>query len=80
MEVLLHIGDKQFVMNISEALSVCDTLNACNQLGREWTSVHGNNVLLFMKPDIKAAFITPITALTRLEAETNMKEVAEKKK
>ena len=80
MDVLLHVGGEQFVMELGEAMTICETLNACNQLGREWTSVHGNNVLLFMKPDIKAAFITPITALTRLEAETNMKEVAEKKK
>ena len=71
MEVLLHVGDKQFVMSISEAIGVCEILNACNQLGKEWSSAHGNNVLMFTKPDIKAAFITPITAHTRLEVEAN---------
>lgn len=79
MEVLLHIGDKQFVMGISEAIGVCETLNACNMLGREWSSVHATNVLMFTKPDIKAAYITPITAHTRLEVEANAKAIAEKK-
>jgi hypothetical protein len=80
MEVLLHIGEKQFVMSISEAMSVCETLNACNQLGREWSNVHANNVLMFTKPEIKAAFITPITAHTRLEVEANEKSIAEQKR
>ena len=76
MEVLLHIEGSQFVLNIEEALSVCEKLNACNQLGKEWSSVHGTNITMFTKPNIKAASITPITALIRLEVEANEKEIA----
>ena len=78
MEVILHIGDKQFIMGISEALSVCDTLNACTRLNREWIDSNNSQALLFCSPDIKAAYITPITAITKLEVEANMKLKAEK--
>lgn len=76
MDVLLHIGGEQFVMSIGEAMTICETLNACNQLGKEWNGVRSTNVAMFVKPDIKAAFITPITALLRLEIEANEKEIA----
>ena len=80
MEVLLHIGGEQFVLDIEEALRVCETLNACNQLGKEWNGVQSKNVAMFTKPDIKAAFITPITALLRLEVESNAKEIMEQRR
>jgi hypothetical protein len=80
MEVLLHIGGEQFVLDIEEALGVCETLNACNQLGKEWNGVRTTNVTMFVKPDIKAAFITPITALLRLEVEANAKEIMEQRR
>jgi hypothetical protein len=38
------------------------------------------NVSMFVKPDIKAAFITPITALLRLEVEANAKEIMEQRR
>lgn len=80
MEVLLHVGGEQFVMNINEAMTICETLNACNQLGKEWNGVRTANVTMFVKPDIKAAFITPITALLRLEVEANAKEIMEQRR
>jgi|TARA_R110000868_G_scaffold104791_1_gene288781 hypothetical protein len=80
MEVLLHVGGEQFVMNINEAMTVCETLNACNQLGKEWNGARASNVTMFVKPDIKAAFITPITALLRLEVEANAKEIMEQRR
>jgi hypothetical protein len=80
MEVLLHVGGEQFVMDIGEAMTICETLNACNQLGKEWNGVRTTNVAMFVKPDIKAAFITPITALLRLEVEANAKEIMEQRR
>jgi hypothetical protein len=80
MEVLLHVGGDQFVMDIGEAMTICETLNACNQLGKEWNGMRSANVSMFVKPDIKAAFITPITALLRLEVEANAKEIMEQKR
>jgi hypothetical protein len=80
MEVLLHIEGSQFVLSIEEAMSICEVLNASNQLGKEWSSVHGTNVTMFTKPHIKAASITPITALTRLEVEANEKAIAEQRR
>ena len=80
MEVLLHVGGEQFVMDIGEAMTICETLNACNQLGKEWNGVRTANVTMFVKPDIKAAFITPITALLRLEVEANAKEIMEQRR
>jgi len=80
MEVLLHVGGEQFVMNISEAMGVCEVLNACNRLGKEWNGVQSKNVTMFTKPDIKAAFITPITALLKLEVEANAKEIMEQRR
>ena len=75
MEVLLHIGGEKFVMNISEAMGVCEVLNACNRLGKEWNTAQSKNVTMFVNPDIEAAYITPITALLRLEVEANEKEI-----
>ena len=80
MDVLLHVGGEQFVMDIGEAMTICETLNACNQLGKEWNGVRTANVTMFVKPDIKAAFITPITALLRLEVEANAKEIMEQRR
>lgn len=80
MEVLLHIEGGQFVMNINEALTVCETLNACNQLGKEWSGKRSNNITMVTKPDIKAACITPITALLKLELEANEKEIMEQRR
>jgi hypothetical protein len=80
MEVLLHVGGEQFVMDIGEAMTICETLNACNQLGKEWNGMRSANVSMFVKPDIKAAFITPITALLRLEVEANAKEIMEQRR
>ena len=80
MDVLLHIGGEQFVMDVNEAFTVCNTLNACNQLGKEWNGARASNVTMFVKPDIKAAFITPITALLRLEVEANAKEIMEQRR
>jgi len=54
MDVLLHVGGEQFVMDISEAMTICETLNACNQLGKEWNGMRSANVSMFVKPDIKA--------------------------
>ena len=80
MDVLLHVGGEQFVMDIGEAMTICETLNACNQLGKEWNGMRSANVSMFVKPDIKAAFITPITALLRLEVEANTKEIMEQRR
>ncbi len=80
MDVLLHVGGEQFVMELGEAMTICETLNACNQLGNEWNGMRSANVSMFVKPDIKAAFITPITALLRLEVEANAKEIMEQRR
>jgi hypothetical protein len=80
MEVLLNVGNEKFVMNISEALSVCETLNACTQLGKEWSSKRATNIVAFTKPNQEAAFITPITAYLRLEVGLNMKELEEQRR
>ena len=80
MDVLLHVGGEQFVMDIGEAMTICETLNACNQLGKEWNGMRSANVTMFVKPDIKASFITPITALLRLEVEANAKEIMEQRR
>lgn len=80
MDVLLHVGGEQFVMDIGEAMTICETLNACNQLGKEWNGMRSANVSMFVKPDIKAAFITPITALLRMEVEANAKEIMEQRR
>jgi len=80
MEVLLHIEGSQFVLNIEEALAICEKLNACNQLGKEWSSAHGGNLTMFTKPNIRAASVTPITAITRLEVEANERSIAEQRR
>jgi hypothetical protein len=80
MEVLLHVGGEKFVMNIVEAMGVCETLNACTQLGKEWSSKRTTNIVAFTKPNQEAAYITPITAYLRLEVESNMKELEEQRR
>jgi hypothetical protein len=80
MEVLLHIGGEKFVMSIAEAMGVCETLNACSQLGKEWSSKRATNIVAFTRPNPEVAFITPITAYLRLEVESNMKELEEQRR
>jgi hypothetical protein len=80
MEVLLHVGSEKFVLSMSEAMGVCEILNACNRLGKEWNTAQSKNVTMFVKPDIESAYITPITALLRLEVEANEKEIMEQRR
>ena len=78
MEVVLHIGDKRFIIDVNEAMGICELLCASTRLGKEYIDSAHNNALLFQTPDIAAAFVTPITALTRLEVESNEKVKLEK--
>ncbi len=72
MEVLLHVGDKSFFLNLEEAMKVSEILCAAQYLGTEWKS--SRNVAARKQPDSKSASVSPVTAYLTLELEQGEKK------
>jgi hypothetical protein len=72
MEVLLHIGDKSFFLELEEAMKVSEILCAAQYLGTSWLG--SRNVAARRQPDTKSASIAPVTAYLLLELEQGEKK------
>ena len=81
-QVILFIGDQKFLLNINEALDISRTLCSASRITTAWLgSAHENrNNIVIGEPDMKAATISPMTAVMQLDIDTNMKILEEKNK
>lgn len=76
-EVILNIGDHKFLMSLEESIAVSRLLNSSCRVERTWEpSMHNANVR--RPPSMAAAFVTPMTALFKMELEANMKLLEKK--
>jgi hypothetical protein len=77
MEVILNIeSNTRFILSVEEALQIAEILCACQKIDTTWKTRAMDYVA---PPNHKAAFITPYTAIQRLDHETNAKEMKESK-
>ena len=78
-QVILFIGDKKFLLNIEEALSISRTLCSASRITTTWMGQDNKNAVLG-EPDAQAATIAPMTGVMQLEIDANMKLLEGKKK
>lgn len=71
MDVLLHVGDKSFVLDMDEALKVAEIICAAQFISSTWKA--GGNRKVLSQPDVHSASISPFTAILRMELEENSK-------
>ena len=72
MEVLLHVGDKTFFLEMDEAMKVTELLCAAQFLGTEYRN--SRNYMTRKQPDPQAATISPVTGHLRLGLEQGVEK------
>ena len=79
-EFILCIGDSKFLMCLDEAMQIASLLNASQTVGTEWLKdvPQGRNHVL-KRPHLMSAVVAPMTAIFRMELETNQRVLDEKK-
>jgi hypothetical protein len=76
--VILHIGDKKFLLTQDEAIGICNTLNSASRIERVWIKDVPSEKCNIIKPPDFASYITPMTALMYMEVTQNMKTLENK--
>lgn len=74
--VILMIGDFKFYMSTEEAFDIARVLNGATRIKTEW--VKSASKLVYSKPEVGVASITPMPGPLQLELETNTRERDEK--
>jgi len=72
MEVLLHVGDKSFFLEMDEAMKIAEVLCAAQFMGTEYRN--SRNSIVRKQPDSQAATISPLTGYLQLEIEQGAKK------
>jgi hypothetical protein len=79
-EYMLFIGDMKFLLSLEEAMQVALVLNASQRVSPEWLNgVPSGRNHVVKRPDPAAAVVAPMTAIFRMELETNQRLLEEKK-
>ena len=71
MEVVLHVGDTVFLLQLEEAMKVAEVLCAAQTLGMQWKD--GSNRKVLMPPNTQTATIAPYTAYLRMQLDGSAK-------
>ncbi len=72
MEVLLHVGDKSFFLEMDEAMKIAEVLCAAQFMGTEYRN--SRNSIVRKQPDPQAATLSPVTGYLQLEIEQGVKK------
>ncbi len=79
-EYILFVGDSKFLLGLNEAMQIASILNSSQRIGTEWiASVSNGRNNVVKQPDISSAFVAPMTAIFRMELDTNQKLLEAKK-
>jgi hypothetical protein len=79
-EFILFVGDSKFLLGLNEAMQIATVLNSSQRIGTEWiASVSSGRSHVVKQPDISSAFVAPMTAIFRMELDTNQKLLEAKK-
>ena len=79
-EFILFVGDSKFLLSLDEAMQIATVLNSSQRIGTEWLKdvPQGRNHVV-KQPDVSSAFVSPMTAIFRMELDTNQKLLEAKK-
>ena len=79
-EFILFVGDTKFLLSLNEAMQVASILNSSQRIGMEWLKdVSSGRNHVVKQPDVSSAMVSPMTALFRMELDTNQKLLEAKK-
>ena len=79
-DYILHVGDRKFLLRLNEAIEIASILNSATRIEEDWIKdVPNGQRHVFKPPAIASAYVTPLTAHLRLEIDTNMKTLEDKK-
>ena len=79
-EFILCVGDMKFLLNVNEAMQIATTLNSSQRVATEWLKdVPSGRNHVVKQPNVESAHIVPMTAIFRMELETNQRLLEEKK-
>ena len=79
-EYILFVGESKFLLGLNEAMHIASILNSSQRIGTEWiTAVSSGRNNVVKQPDISSAFVAPMTAIFRMELDTNQKLLEAKK-
>ena len=70
-DVILDVGSNKFVMTMDEAMTVAKVLNSCQRINSKW--LKNGSVTIVDEPSNEATYISPITAIFRMELDANAK-------
>ena len=78
-EFILFVGDSKFLLGLNEAMQIATVLNSAQRVGNDWIKdVPSGRNHVVKSPDVSSAFVTPMTAIFRMELETNQKLLEKK--
>jgi hypothetical protein len=79
-EFILFVGSTKFLLGLNEAMQVASILNSSQRIETEWLKdiPSGHNHVV-KQPNIEAALVSPMTAILRMELESNQKLLEAKK-
>ena len=78
-EFILFVGDSKFLLGLNEAMQIATVLNSAQRVGNDWIKdVPSGRNHVVKQPDVSSAFVTPMTAIFRMELETNQKLLEKK--
>ena len=79
-EFILFVGESKFLLSLDEAMQIATVLNSSQRIGTEWLKdVSSGRNHVVKQPDISSAFVSPMTALFRMELDINQKLLEAKK-
>ena len=79
-EYILFVGDMKFLLGLNEAMQIASILNSAQRVSTEWLNnvPNGRNHVV-KQPSIESVTVSPMTAIFRMELETNKRILEEKK-
>ena len=79
-EFILFVGDAKFILGLNEAIQVASILNSAQRVSTEWLrDVSSGRNHVVKQPSVESATVSPMTAIFRMELDTNQKLLEEKK-
>ena len=79
-EYILFVGESKFLLGLDEAMQIATVLNSSQRIGTEWLKdVSSGRNHVVKQPDVSSAFVSPMTALFRMELDANQKLLEAKK-
>ena len=70
-DVILNVGSNKFVITMDEAMAVAKVLNSCQRINSKW--LKNGSVTIIDVPSNESCYISPITAIFRMELDANAK-------